>query len=155
MKKSYLPSDTKQEDYTVIVPGMADSVSLGIRRGRMKISAEEMSGIFDPIIEKVIALTQSQIRNTKMPVRTVLLVGGFGQNNYLKQRLRAALGPAVEILQPPNAWTAVVRGAVMMGLARADSALTAVGMASRSARKHYGITLNYAFDKSAHDETKK
>jgi hypothetical protein len=31
IKKKYLPSSTKQEGYTILLPGMADNASLGIR----------------------------------------------------------------------------------------------------------------------------
>ena len=95
-----------------------------------------------------------QILATRTTVKAVLLVGGFGQNNYLKERLRASLG-TVQILQPPNAWTAVVRGAVMMGVARSDPRLTAVGLVSRAARKHYGADLGVDFDETRHDISKK
>jgi tRNA A37 threonylcarbamoyltransferase TsaD len=61
----------------------------------MTMSVEEMSGIIDPTVEKVVELTRGQIRNTRMTVQTVLLVGGFGQNNYLKERLRDSLGPTI------------------------------------------------------------
>lgn len=79
------------------------------------------------------------MQSTNKTIRAVLLVGGFGQNNYLKERLRSTLGSSVAVLQPPNAWTAVVRGAVMMGLANANSKYAAVGIESRAARKHYGV----------------
>jgi tRNA A37 threonylcarbamoyltransferase TsaD len=90
-----------------------------------------------------------------MPIRAVLLVGGFGQNNYLKERLRISLRSTVQILQPPNAWTAVVRGAVMMGLARSDPRLASVGLESRAARKHYGAELSIPFDEERHRDSEK
>lgn len=98
-----------------------------------------MNTIFEPIILKVIDLVKGQMSATNKTIRAVLLVGGFGQNNYLKERLRSTLGSNVAVLQPPNAWTAVVRGAVMMGLANANSKYAAVGIESRAARKHYGV----------------
>jgi molecular chaperone DnaK (HSP70) len=114
-----------------------------------------MQEIFEPIMEKVVKLVKGQIKATNKEIRAVLLVGGFGQNNYLKECLRTALGPSVEVLQPPNAWTAVVRGAVMRGLANANASLASVKMESRAARKHYGLQLNVRFKISEHDDTKK
>jgi molecular chaperone DnaK (HSP70) len=115
----------------------------------------EMDGIFEPVVRKIIKLVEAQILSTSQKVTAVLLVGGFGQNNYLKERLRASLGSGILVLQPPNAWTAVVRGAVMLGLARANSKLAAVGLVSRAARKHYGVNANVNFKKDIHDDAGK
>ncbi len=87
-------------------------------------------------------------------MKSVLLVGGFGQNNYLKERLRSSFSP-IEVLQPLNAWTAVVRGAVMMGIAQSNPSLALVSVTSRVARKHYGVGLSVKFDEALHDSSKK
>jgi molecular chaperone DnaK (HSP70) len=128
---------------------------LGVRRGRINIKAEEIKAIFDPVVAKIIKLVEDQIRATSRTIKAVLLVGGFGQNNYLKERLRTSLSSTVQILQPPNAWTAVVRGAVMMGLARSDPRLTSVGLVSRAARKHYGASMSVPFDATRHQDSGK
>lgn len=118
---------------------------LGIRRGKMIIMPAQMKAIFDPVINRVISLVKGQIITTETDIKAVLLVGGFGQNFYLKERLCSFLGSSIEVRQPPNSWTAVVRGAVMMG-AQSD----AVQLKSRVARKHYGISLEYPFDANRH-----
>lgn len=87
----------------------------------------------------MIKLVKDQISSSKVPMRAVMLVGGFGASIYLKDRLRNALGKKIEVLQPSNAWLAVVQGAVMKGLAQsAPDALTMVRVRDRRARKHYG-----------------
>ena len=100
-----------------------------------------MKAIFDPVIDDIIALVRSQISATKRTIKAVLLVGGFGQNLYLKERLRGSMSSLIEVRQPANAWTAVVRGAVMVG-----SQTDAVELLSRQARKHYGIKMIGAYD---------
>jgi molecular chaperone DnaK (HSP70) len=119
------------------------------------MKATDLRGIFEPIVNQIIELVRGQIRATNKNVNAVLLVGGFGQNNYLKESLRDALGGSVKVLQPVNAWTAVVRGAVMMGLAHTNSQLAQVTLVSRRARKHYGLQLSTEFDAQVHDESKK
>ena len=114
-----------------------------------------MRDIFEPVVQKIIKLVKGQILATNKKISAIILVGGFGQNNYLKERLRSSVGKSIQVLQPPNAWTAVVRGAVMMGLARANSKLAAVGLVSRAARKHYGVELHAPFDADIHDASKK
>ena len=47
-------------------------------------------------------------------------------------------------------WTAVVRGALMKGLAGQSVALERVKIESRSARKHYGAESDLAWDDAQH-----
>lgn len=136
------------------VPGLANNEQVGVRRGKFTISKNDMYEIFEPVIHKIISFVQEQIRLSGGKAKSVLLVGGFGQNTYMKERLRESL-PNIEILQPPNAWTAIVRGAVMMGLSNANTSLSTVQVVSRRARKHYGMKLDVKYVKSIHDEKKR
>ena len=46
----------------------------------------QIQGIFDPVIQEVIKLVQSQARKIKVAghtIRAILLVGGFGGSKYL------------------------------------------------------------------------
>lgn len=108
-----------------------------------------MEAIFDPVIKKVITLVQGQIvatkKNVKQDIKAVLLVGGFGQNFYLKERLRSSLSSSIEVRQPLHSWTAVVRGAVLIG-AQLDV------VQSRAARSHYGIRVEREYDKTIHSK---
>ncbi|KAL4886656.1 hypothetical protein BJY04DRAFT_178102 [Aspergillus karnatakaensis] len=153
-KKQYSPTIDGNQGYVIPVPGLSNNAQLGVRRGKITVTPEEMHFIFEPVILKVIKYVQDQIAACQgTEIRAVLLVGGFGQNSYLKERLRDAL-KSVEVLQPPNAWTAVVRGAVMMGLSR-TKALSTVNVVSRKARKHYGVELHTPFNFDKHDSAKK
>ena len=54
-------------------------------------------------MKEVIALIMGQIAATKASVKAVLLVGGFGQNAFLRDSVRQAVGPiGVEVMQSPN-----------------------------------------------------
>ncbi len=111
--------------------------------------------IFEPVILQIIQLVQDQIRSSKVSIRAVLLVGGFGSSTYLRQRLRNALGGKIQIMQPPNAWLAVVNGAVMKGLAlSAPTRLTQVKIENRVARRHYGTEWALRYDESKHASIK-
>lgn len=85
-----------------------------------------------------------------------MLVGGFGQSNYLYNRLKAHFNSApppyserptnhgiVEVMQPVYAWTAVVRGAVLRGL---EGSM----VVSRRSRWHYGTSYATVFDEDKH-----
>lgn len=94
---------------------------------------------------------RDQIASSQVPIRAVLLVGGFGASNYLKERLRNALDRSIQIMQPPNAWLAVVHGAVMKGLAQSSpDNLTVVRVKNRAARKHHGTELTSKYDDLLH-----
>ncbi|KAG0126370.1 hypothetical protein HOY82DRAFT_570205 [Tuber indicum] len=141
-------TDSEDEDlFTCPVPGIADDPTAGIEAGMFIIDRDDMRKIFNPVVQKVAQLVQQQVdeveklmanppppgdglftdthsfgnfaRRTRQ-VKALLLVGGFGESEYLRSRLQAEIrtrdGGEISILQPPNAWTAVVRGAVMRGL---------------------------------------
>ncbi|KAK4148378.1 hypothetical protein C8A00DRAFT_19781, partial [Chaetomidium leptoderma] len=113
--------------------------------------ASDLRVIFEPVVQEVVKLVKDQISASKVPIRAVLLVGGFGASNYLKERLRGAIDPAIQIMQPPNAWLAVVHGAVMKGLAQsAPDQLTMVRVQNRKARKHYGTEWRVRYDDKVH-----
>lgn len=98
-------------------------------------------------------------------VSGIVLVGGFGQSNYLYTRLKShfnTVAPppyserptqsqttdlitngSVEVMQPVNAWTAVVRGAVLRGL---EGSM----VVSRKARMHYGTSYATVYDEDKH-----
>lgn len=99
----------------------------------------------------MIKLVKDQISTSNVPIRSVLLVGGFGASNYLKERLRNAVDRDIQIMQPPNAWLAVVNGAVMKGLAQcAPERLTMVKIQNRKGRKHYGTEWRTRYDETLH-----
>ena len=110
----------------------------------------EVKKIFDPVVEEVVALVRGQITATNKKVKAVLMVGGFGQNAYLREQVRVAIDPAIEVMQPPNGWTAVVRGALMKGLSQLEPDTERVKVASRSARKHYGTEIMSKYDSTKH-----
>ncbi|KAK6066752.1 Chaperone protein DnaK [Seiridium cupressi] len=144
---SALPNDT----FIIPVPGLANNKSLGIQRGRFFIKAIELQQIFEPVILQIIELVKGQISSSNIPIQAVLLVGGFGCSTYLRERLRNALPKETQIMQPPNAWLAVVNGAVMKGLAlNAPGRHTVVDIKDRVARKHYGSDFSYRYDEHEH-----
>lgn len=151
-KKSFVPDG---EPLSLPVD-MSDDASFGVQRGRLRISQTDMaSAIFEPVISDILALVNEQITMAgKNTVAAVLLVGGFGNSAYLGMRVRAVVGQ-IQVLQPANVWTAVVEGAAMMGLARANIDLAKVNIASRTARKHYGTELTAPYDPTRDDESQK
>lgn len=105
--------------------------------------------VFEPIMKDVIGLVQEQARLAGNRVQAVLLVGGFGQSDYLKQRIQRAVGYNVQVTQPENGWTAVVRGAAILGLSNVSK--QDISVAGRVARKSYGTPLQVPYDRRIHN----
>ena len=92
---------TDQEWYTV--PGLADNKELGIRKNKMTLPGTTVKAIFEPVVNEVLKLVTGQIEAVKRPVKAVVLVGGFGQNAYLRDTIRDKLKSSnVEVMQSPN-----------------------------------------------------
>ncbi|KFA49615.1 hypothetical protein S40293_06616 [Stachybotrys chartarum IBT 40293] len=155
VKRQFTFNAPPDETYTIPVGGLANNKALGVSRGRFALKGSDLQTIFEPVVLEVIRLVKDQITTSGVPIRAVLLVGGFGASNYLKERLRNAVDKSIQILQPPNAWQAVVQGAVMKGLANsAPDKLTAVKIENRRARKHYGTEWRTRYEDKLHWQAK-
>lgn len=92
-------------DIVDLVPGLSDNAYLGIRRGRFTLSGDEVKTIFDPVIQEVTNLVKGQIEASCRSIKAVLMVGGFGQNAYLRDCIRQSLARSnIEIMQSPNGY---------------------------------------------------
>lgn len=155
VKRQFTINAAPDETFTIPVGGLANNKALGITRGRYALKASDLQTIFEPVVLEVIKLIKDQITASAVPIKAVLLVGGFGASNYLKERVRNSVDRRIQIMQPPNAWQAVVQGAVMKGLANsAPEQLTMVQVQNRKARKHYGTEWRTRFDEKLHSHLK-
>ncbi|KAL2130858.1 hypothetical protein VTI74DRAFT_5848 [Chaetomium olivicolor] len=151
VKRQFTLNARDDDTFTIPVGGLANNKELGISRGRYALKATDLRVIFEPVVQEVIKLVKDQISTSKVPIKAVLLVGGFGASHYLKERLRNSIPSSIRIMQPPNAWLAVVHGAVMKGLAQtAPDQLTMVRVQNRKARKHYGTEWRTRYDEKIH-----
>lgn len=130
------------------------------------MTAEQIKDIFEPVVKEVCDLVQGQVDTLRAKggvVSGIILVGGFGQSDYLYRRLKghfasappppyserpthahlADTRPSIEVMQPVYAWTAVVRGAVLRGL-------EGNMVISRKARMHYGTSYATVYDEEKH-----
>ncbi|GAD95968.1 hypothetical protein ANI_1_734144 [Paecilomyces variotii No. 5] len=141
--------------FIIPVPGINDNEDLGVRRGKMKISGRDMESIFHPILKQILSLVEGQIETSSEKVSAVFLVGGFGENPYLRSFIQEKISPGIEVIQVTNSWTAVVRGALSKVVSEATPSFETISVESRMARKHYGIIVNVPFDPTCHDYHKK
>ncbi|KAI7231896.1 actin-like ATPase domain-containing protein [Hortaea werneckii] len=136
--------------FNIPLPGVENNPRAGIEHGFLRMSQRDVGQIFKPVVQQVIELIEGQTNSVYglgQKVNALILVGGFGRSEFLATCLRTRFTerePAIEVLQPVNAWTAVVRGAVLRGLEGQELVL------SRKARRHYGTSHNEEFDSSIH-----
>lgn len=152
-------------------PGLPDDEEAGLDCGFLIMTAAQVKDIFEPVVKEVCDLVQGQVEGLRSKggiVSGIILVGGFGQSDYLYRRVKshftsaapppyserpthALMGGAegagepgsIEVMQPVYAWTAVVRGAVLRGL-------EGNMVISRKARMHYGTSYATVFDEERH-----
>ncbi len=140
-------NEPEQEDFYVNLPTVGDIEEAGVHSGNLHLSRADMRGLFDPIIDRVLGLINVQVK-TVSSVNLIVLVGGFGESEYLYQRvLTWASGAQIRVLQPREAATAIVRGAVLKGLETAGISKTRI---VRRARRWYGVTVNETFVEGKH-----
>lgn len=118
------------------------------------MSGHDLVQVFRPVIKEIISLVQGQVDFCIMKPRAILLVGGFGANSYLREQLKKAF-PAIDVMQPANAWTAVCRGCLSMAMTEATPDLCRIKIGSRVARKFYGMTVEINFNEDEHDSWRK
>ncbi|KAI1430656.1 actin-like ATPase domain-containing protein [Xylaria sp. CBS 124048] len=161
-------NEDEHQEVNVPFPGLPDDEEARLDSGFLILTAAEIKDIFEPVVKEVCDLVQGQVdalRGKGGIVSGIVLVGGFGQSEYLYKRLRAhftsgapppyserptramarAIGEngSIEVMQPVYAWTAVVRGAVLRGL---EGSM----VVSRRARMHYGTSYATVYDEERH-----
>jgi molecular chaperone DnaK (HSP70) len=159
-------NEDEHSEVNVPFPGLPDDEEAGLDCGFMVMSAEQVKEIFDPVISEVVSLVEGQVEAVRTKgglVSGIILVGGFGQSNYLYTKLKQhftseppptysetptheaaqAQHQSIEILQPIHAWTAVVRGGVVRGIEGS-------AVETRRSRWAYGTSYATVFDESKH-----
>lgn len=122
----------------------------------MPVSAGDVVSFFQPSVEKIKLLVAEQIAASNVPITAIIMVGGYGRCQYLKEELEEdnlITGRQIQIHQARHAWTAVVEGAVLKGLHEVspeDS--TRIRVDNYRARKHYGTEITVAYQDETHAE---
>ena len=144
--------DPAQQTFYVNVPTIGDLNDAGVYGGNFELTREEMRSLFDPVVDQIIDLISVQIVSAgPQQVNSILLVGGFGESEYLYKRVTTwASQYNVQVIQPREASTAIVRGAVLKGLEpRSGPTKTEV---VRRARRSYGVPTNQPYIEGKHAE---
>jgi actin-like ATPase involved in cell morphogenesis len=78
---------------------------------QIELQFDDVKGMFDPVIDKIIRLIKGQLDNNEKGCTTIFLVGGFSESKYLQARIKEEFGEIVpNISVPPQPITSVVKG---------------------------------------------
>ncbi|THZ21822.1 actin-like ATPase domain-containing protein [Aureobasidium pullulans] len=136
---------------SILFPGIDIA---GMEPNYILLTPEDLQRIFERVINPTVDLVQDQydaIRQMGKYPRGIILVGGFGQNDYLKEVLENKFESAdpehpCEVTRPLGGWSAVSQGAVIHALTN-DTLVQ-----SRIARHHYGVLVRQPYNKKIHTE---
>ncbi|KAG6116280.1 hypothetical protein E4U14_000333 [Claviceps sp. LM454 group G7] len=111
-----------EEEYFVNFPmaKLDDDESHGLVSNTWRLTGLELSRIFEPLIVDIVQMIEHQVQQVRLKrpergISGVFLVGGFGSSNYLMQRVKQHFHQ-IQVLQPDDAWAAIVKGAVLSKL---------------------------------------
>ncbi|KAL1924594.1 uncharacterized protein VTP21DRAFT_4248 [Calcarisporiella thermophila] len=112
----------------------------GIEAGIMRLTAEELRNeVYEPVVQQVLGLIEQQLQAAGK-LEAIFLVGGFGQSNYLYNRVHQIFATRVSLIGvPPRGALAVVRGAVYFGL-------NPRMVTQRISRRSYGVETRMLFE---------
>ncbi|KAJ6153673.1 hypothetical protein N7470_006632 [Penicillium chermesinum] len=85
---------------------------------------------------------ERKVNDTGLNAKAIILVGGLGSSDYIHKRLETKFSD-LRVMQPMNAWSAVVRGAVQRGIEGNH-------VDNRKARCHYGVQVSRPYDPARH-----
>lgn len=131
---------------------LADDPANNLEADFLHLKCDAVHQIFEPVvnaIEKLVAEQVDKVRVKRMTgnhpkgkeIKAIFLVGGFGASQFLKSRLERA-NPDIQVIQPPDAWSAIVKGAILSQLP-SEAVIT-----STVAVRHYGVEAHSVYKES-------
>ncbi|KAG8719305.1 hypothetical protein FRC09_011349 [Ceratobasidium sp. 395] len=105
---------------------------INVTNGRMRLQGSEIKTFFDPCVDQIVQVVESQAQGVTSP--HIFLVGGFGDSPYLQKSLKERLGDSRHLTtnNQPGA-KAVADGAVIWAIDQS--------VVSRATRYSYGLPV--------------
>lgn len=108
----------------------------------IELTRQDLINIFDPVVNDVIKLVGEALEPFRRgEVKALMAVGGFSGSPYLLKRVKEKfLGQVGEVVCPTDPGSAVIKGAVMLGISKEDLVI------SRVCRRTYGQAIYMPFE---------
>jgi hypothetical protein len=90
-------NEEEHAEVNIPFPGLPDDEEAGLDSGFLLMTAPQVKEIFEPVVKEVCDLVQGQVDGIRQKggiVSGIVLVGGFGQSNYLYKRLKGHFNAA-------------------------------------------------------------
>ncbi|KAG6016208.1 hypothetical protein E4U43_004060 [Claviceps pusilla] len=136
------------EEYFVNFPmaDLWDDPDSGLKQSTWRLTGRDLTKIFEPLVADILRMIEHQVqevqlKRTNKDISGIFLVGGFGSSRYLMQRV-AQHFPKIQVLQPSDAWAAIVKGSALSKLP-GQAAVT-----STCATRHYGTRVGSVYEES-------
>ncbi|KAL2164318.1 hypothetical protein VTH06DRAFT_3534 [Thermothelomyces fergusii] len=122
VKQSFgVSDDVSYEVYPIDMQGTFDDEHYDPEEAAVILSRRDMERVFDPVVDDVLRLLNQQVERVSYTrgkrINVVVLVGGFGNSDYLKHKLDSwCAGKGIKCIRPNFCQAAIVRGAAIRGL---------------------------------------
>ncbi|KAF1911224.1 hypothetical protein BDU57DRAFT_485781 [Ampelomyces quisqualis] len=126
----------------------------GICDGEIEITRDDMKEMFEMPLRNTYELLLQQMQQARKSGNTqmkyIFMVGGFAESPYMYKKIQTfAEANGLQAIRPPNAWSAIVRGAVAKGLEGDGRA----PIKNRKCRRNYGTDCCCKFIAGVHKAT--
>ncbi|KAL8953266.1 MAG: hypothetical protein Q9222_000871 [Ikaeria aurantiellina] len=161
IKRSF--SEKNDQIYSVDLRGVKDDYKSNIIDDTITVTMDALRVVFDHVslqIENLISEQIAQVTEKGLSVKSILLVGGFGENRYLYDRLlQCHSNDGIQVMQVNGAWSSICRGATMWGLEHSDLNSSALRpgspgegptVTSRLSRYSFGMVFDQPYDENYH-----
>lgn len=114
----------------------------------MKLSAELVKSLFDPVVSKVVEHVEKVLSDVGV-VSHIFMAGGFSESDFIKLAIESVIGPrGIRVITPPHAALAVLSGAVIYGLKPKV-------VSSRIVKRTYGVAVSTEWQQKKHSDRRK
>ncbi|KAL6707742.1 hypothetical protein ACN47E_003863 [Coniothyrium glycines] len=152
-KSGFSDNETNFLRLPVPLSAIEDDEARGICDGEIEITPNDMKEMFEFPLRRTYELLLEQMqearRSGKVELKYVFMVGGFAESPYIYEKVKIfAAANGLQAIRPPNAWSAIVRGAAAKGL-EGDGRPP---IKNRKCRRNYGTGCSRPFVQGQHRE---
>ncbi|XP_049340669.1 heat shock 70 kDa protein 12A-like [Astyanax mexicanus] len=116
--------------------------------GQIILSGQKLRSLHDDSLSSIESLIKDILKNNKLKIDYLFLVGGFALSPYVNSFIKKKFGKKFKVLCPVEAQMAVLRGAITFGM-MPNVVLSRISLFT------YGIGIAHLFDETKHKGKRK
>ncbi|KAK4892651.1 hypothetical protein LTR27_008927 [Elasticomyces elasticus] len=127
----------------LIMKGVGSSQYYDDEEGMVRLTRDDVESLFAPVVNEILRLVTEQrhaIQKESHDIDRLVLIGGFGDSDYLYSRLKSwcSLNGEIQLLCPEHPQAAIVRGAALRGM-------EGISPSKKRCRRSYGVSISQVF----------